>query len=428
MNTLFFFIVALGILIFVHELGHFLAARFFGVKVETFSIGFGPKILKFNCCDTEFAVSLIPLGGYVKMSGENPDEPVKHSYDFYAKPPWQRIIIAFAGPLMNLVIAIFFFAATFYMGRAVPTYQLGVAKVGVVASERVPLKPGDVVISVDGIKVKSWNEFSKLIALNPNKELRLKILRNSKEQEITVKTDSDEKNGIGTLKVIPAIKPVIGKVVKGSPAEKAGLRSGDIILSINGKDITTWEQVVETIAKSGGKPVKIKVLRKGKRFTIEVTPQFNKRFNRFTVGIIPKIDTTFVKYPLFESVKKGIEEFISQSKLFFTFLYKLITGQASIKSLGGPIMIAEVAGKAAESGISNFVYFMGFISLQLGYFNLLPLPVLDGGLILLFVVEILRRRPLSVEFRERFQQIGFAILALLMTIVFYNDIMRLIKL
>ncbi|MEO2083452.1 MAG: site-2 protease family protein [Desulfurobacteriaceae bacterium] len=165
--------------------------------------------------------------------------------------------------------------------------------------------------------------------------------------------------------------------------------------------------------------------RKGKRLFITVTPEMNRNLGRYTVGIVPKFDMTFVKYPLPEAFKKGVDEFISQSKLFFVFLYKLLTGQASIKSLGGPIMIAEVAGKAAEAGISNFIYFLAFISLQLGYFNLLPLPVLDGGLILMFLFEILMRRPLSPSFRENFQKAGLVLLALLMVIVFYNDITRI---
>jgi len=425
--TVLYFILALGLLIFVHELGHFLAARFFKVKVETFSIGFGPKIFSFRCCDTEFAVSLIPLGGYVKMAGEDPDTPPSSPEDFYAKPPWQRIVIALAGPLMNLFLAIFLFSVSFMMGRAVPSYQIEEARVGTVIEKNYPLKSGDVIEKVNGEKVKNWKELSKLIAVNPDKELNLTVLRNGKEVKVKVKTGMDEKNGIGTLKVVPAIKPLIGKVVKDSPAEKAGLKPGDIILKINGKEINSWEDVVKSISKSKGKPVNILILRNGKKLQLTVKPEFNKTFNRYTIGIIPKISYTFVKYPPLKAFEKGIEEFKSQSSLFFTFLYKLFTGQASIKSLGGPIMIAEVAGKAAQSGLSTFIYFLAFISLQLGYFNLLPLPVLDGGLILLFFIEILRKRPLSASFREKFQQAGFALLALLMVIVFYNDIMRLIR-
>jgi regulator of sigma E protease len=425
--TLLYFVIALGILIFVHELGHFIAARLFGVKVETFSIGFGPKLFKFNCCDTEFAVSLIPLGGYVKMSGENPDEPAKNPYDFYAKPPWQRIIIALAGPLMNLLLAFLFFALSFSIGRYVPAYQFEMARVGATASPEISLKPGDVILSVDGQQVKNWKDFSSYVALNPDKELTLKVKRDGEIVTVKVRTGTDDKNGIGTLDVIPAIKPIIGKVVEGSPAQKAGLQPGDVILSINGKEVTSWKQVVDLIGKSQGKPVELLILRKDKRLKLKVTPQFNKKFGRYTIGIIPKMDMVFVRLSGLEAVKKGLEEFKSHTGIFFSYLSKLITGEASVKSLGGPIMIAEVAGKAAETGISNFIYFMGFISLQLGYFNLMPLPVLDGGLILMFIIEIIRRRPLSLEFMEKFQQVGFAILALLMIIVFYNDIMRLIR-
>ncbi len=427
MATLFYFIVALGVLIFVHELGHFLAARFFGVRVETFSIGFGPKLFKFKCCETEFAVSLIPLGGYVKMAGEDPDKPPKSPDEFYAKPPWQRIVIALAGPLMNLLLAVFFFATSYTIGRYVPSYQVEAARVGFVLSEKVPLKPGDLILEVNGKRVKNWKEFNQIVSLNPNKDLRIKVKRGKKVEEITVHTLVDKKNGIGVLPVVPAVKPVIGKVLPNSPAERAGLKPGDVILKINGVEITRWEQVVRTIGESNGKEVELLILRNGKQLTLKVKPEFNKKYGRYTIGIVPKVDLVFMKYPLSESLKKSVEEFKAQTNLFFTFLYKLITGQASIKSLGGPILIAEVAGKAAQAGISNFLYFMGFISLQLGYFNLIPLPVLDGGLILLFLIEILKGRSLSPQFREKFQQVGLLILGLLMIIVFYNDIMRLVS-
>lgn len=427
MTTVIYFIVALSVLIFVHEFGHFLAARFFGVRVETFSIGFGPKLFTFTCCGTEFAVSLLPLGGYVKMAGEDPDVPPSSPDEFYAKPPWQRIVIALAGPVMNLLLAIAFFSLSYTIGRYVPTYQIEAAKVGNVLSANSSLKSGDVILSVNGQKIRNWQDFSKVVALNPDKTLQVVVNRNGKEITVPLKTGTDEKTGIGTVKVIPAIKPIIGKVIKGSPAEKAGLKPGDVILQINGKEITSWRQVVKLIGNSSGKQVEILVLRNGKKVAITVKPHFNKQLNRYTIGIIPKFDVTFVRYPPIKAVEKGVDEFKSQSALFFSFLYKLITGQASIKSLGGPIMIAEVAGKAAEAGISNFIYFMAFISLQLGYFNLLPLPVLDGGLIVMFLIEMLRRKPLSASFREKFQQAGFALLALLTIIVFYNDIMRLVR-
>ncbi|RKQ60427.1 regulator of sigma E protease [Thermovibrio guaymasensis] len=427
MQTILYFVIALGILIFVHELGHFLAARLFGVRVETFSIGFGPKLFKFNCCQTEFAVSLIPLGGYVKMAGEDPDKPPKSPDEFYAKPPWQRIVIALAGPMMNLLLAVLFFTLSYNLGRYVPSYQVEKVKIGAVASTQIPLKPGDTIISVNGEKVKNWKEFNQIVALNPNREIKVKVKRDERVEELTVKTGIDEENGIGTLDVVPAIKPKIGKVIEGSPAQKAGLKPGDVILKINGQDITSWRQVVEIIGNSKGKEVELLVLRGKKKLRVKIKPKFNEEVGRYTIGIVPKFEMVYIKYPLPEAFKKGIEEFKNQTALFFTFLLKLITGQASIKSLGGPILIAEVAGKAAKAGISNFIYFMGFISLQLGYFNLLPLPVLDGGLILMFLVEMMRRRPLSPFFREKFQQVGLFLLALLMIIVFYNDIMRVIR-
>ncbi len=426
MHTLFYFAIVLGVLITVHEVGHFIAAKLFDVKVEVFSVGFGPKVLRRRFGETEYALSLFPLGGYVKMSGEDPDVPVKDPRDFYAKPPWQRILIAAAGPLMNLLLAFLLFAASFSMGRYIPSYQLERAKVGEVIGH-LPLKRGDIILSVNGRKVKSWKEFSRLIALNPGREVEVEVLRKGRRVRVSLKVGRDSRTGIGKVDVVPAIKPLVGRVVKGSPAEVSGLKEGDVILSIDGKEIGNWEEVVETVRDSKGKELSFKVLRGGKELTIKVKPRFNRRYGRYMVGIVPKLDMTFVKFSPVGSLKAGFKEVLSQSSLFFSFLYKLITLKASIKSLGGPIMIAQVAGKAASAGLSNFIYFMGFISLQLGYFNLIPLPVLDGGLILLFIVEVVRRKPISSSFREKFQQAGMAILGLLMILVFYNDILRLIN-
>ncbi|WP_456397312.1 RIP metalloprotease RseP [Desulfurobacterium sp.] len=424
MTTILAFIVALGILITIHEAGHFLAAKFFGVKVETFSLGFGPPIFKKQVGETEYIIAAIPLGGYVKMAGEDPDEPIKSERDFYAKPPWQRIIIALAGPFMNLLLAIFLFTTVYSIGRYVPTYSIETAKVGFVP-ENSTLKQGDIIEKVNGEKIKTWKEFEKIVALNPNKKLTLTVKRDGKEIDVAIKTGIDNKTGVGTVNIVPALKPVIGQIVKGSPAEKAGLEKKDVILKINGKEIRNWNQVVDEIKNSNGKEITLEILRKEKKLTIKVKPEYNKKYKKYVIGIVPEIDQTFIKYPFPEAIKMGIKEFISQSTLFFTFLKKLITGNASVKSLGGPIMIAQVAGKAAKAGLSSFLYFMGFISLQLGYFNLLPLPVLDGGLIVMFLIEWIRGRALSPQFRERFQQIGFALLGILMILVFYNDIMRL---
>ncbi|OMH40324.1 RIP metalloprotease RseP [Desulfurobacterium indicum] len=424
MITLLAFIVALGILITIHEAGHFAAAKFFDVEVETFSIGFGPPILKKKIGETEYVIAVIPLGGYVKMAGENPDEPVKSERDFYAKPPWQRIIIALAGPLMNLILAVFLFSTVYTIGRYIPTYRIEAPKVGF-APLNSTLRQGDIIEKVNGKKVETWEDFEKIVTLNPDKTLKLFIKRNGKEITVNVKTERDNETGTGFINVIPAIKPIVGQVAKNSPAEKAGLKKGDIILKIDEKEIKSWEDVVNIIKSSNGKVLTITVLRNGKRINLKVKPKYSKEYKKYIIGIIPKIDQTFVRYPFPESVKMGFKEFISQSALFFTFLKKLLTGGASVKSLGGPIMIAQVAGRAAKAGLSSFLYFMAFISLQLGYFNLIPLPVLDGGLILMFLIEWIRGKPLSVEFRERFQQIGFAILGFLMVLVFYNDIMRL---
>lgn len=425
MHAVLYFFIAIGILVFLHEFGHFIAAVLAGVRVETFSIGFGPKLLRFRLARTEFAVSAVPLGGYVKMSGEDPEKPSLAPYDFYAKSPQRRILIALAGPFMNLLTAFLFFALAFQMGRYLPSYQVERPVVGKVLSEGVPLEPGDVILAIDGKPIKDWAEFSRIVAVNPGARLRVTVERDSRRLEVSVDVGTTD-DGLGSVPVLPAVKPIVGRVIKGSPAERAGFEPGDVILSINGKRIKVWDDVVSTIGNSKGAPVVVRVLRNGRELSITAQPEFNRKLGRFTVGIVPEVKLVFVRYEGFDAVKRGAREFLLQSETFFSFLGKLLSGSASVRSLGGPIAIAEIAGKAGSAGLSNFVYFLGFISLQLGYFNLFPLPVLDGGLILMFLFELLKGGAVSPKLRERFQQVGFVLIALVMALVFYNDILRLL--
>ncbi len=408
METFLAFIVVIGVLITVHEFGHFFAAKLFGIGVQEFSVGFGPPIVSFKSKETEYKLCWLPLGGYVRMKGEEPESSDKDG--FYSKPPWVRIVVAFAGPLMNLVIAFFLFFAAFSLGSYVPSFQ-----------NKAPVAFNGTVVSVNGKRVSSWKElYSDIEKLRVN---------GKKQVTFVIKTKSGKKSLSVPIKeaqqLHPPFSPVIGQVVKGMPAYKAGLKPGDKIISINGNKVSFWEDLSKYIASSKGGYINLKVERGNETLTLKLKPIFDRRLKKYVIGITPKVKLTFVRYPPLKALKRAAAEVKSQTVLFFSFLKNLITGRSSIKNLGGPILIAQVAGKAARAGLATFLYFMAFISLQLAYFNLLPLPALDGGLILLFSYELIRRKPLSKKTVESFEKIGFAILAVLMIIVFYNDISRL---
>ena len=416
---LIYFIIAIGILIIVHELGHFITARLFGIKVEEFSVGFGPPLLSFNCCKTTVRLRIFPLGGFVKMAGEDPSEMTFKPYEFYSKPLLQRSLVVLAGPLANLLLAIVVFCAVFALGKTTFKYVNEPPIIGV--SKVEGLKPGDRILEVNHRKVSTWREFVREVGISPRDSVILTVLRNGKVVNVLVKPRKFGEAKV--LDVIPRIEPVIGKVYKGMPAEKSGLKPGDRVLSVNGKKISDWHEFTEEIKKSGGEVLTLEVLRKGKIVSVRVKPVYNQKLKKYVIGTAPEI----IRYSLIGAVKEGFREFKSLTVFFFRFLKDLLTGEASFKSLGGPIMIAQAIEKAASTGILNYLYLLGFISLQLGYINLLPLPVLDGGLLVLFFVEALRKKQFSPKTREVIQQVGFAILGVLMTLVIYNDILRLVN-
>ncbi len=464
MVTFLAFIVVLGVLIFFHEFGHFIMAKWVGIRVERFSLGFGPKLLGFKQGDTEYMISAFPLGGYIKMSGENPDEPLEGKpYEFGSRSVWERTKVIVCGPGMNLILAIFFLCLPFIIGRHVPAYLQSEPVIGWIDSgspaENSGFQIGDKVMSVDGRQVPDWMTLEIIVATNSKRDMTFIIDRAGERLSIKVTTEELGSLGIGSIGIDRYIPPIIGELNPGYPAEKAGLQVGDAIIAIDDQPIHHWYQLANNIHESPDIPITLTIERAEKTFDVSITPtvfyqqrnspvlkrlvkwfknlfvssESDQRDNQSAedegqkfglIGISPHEETVIKKYGLMASIKKGGSEFIRLLKLTFEFLYKLVAGRASLKSLGGPIMIAKVAGEVAKTGIGDLIYFMGFLSLQLGILNLFPIPVLDGGHLLFFGLEAIKGAPLSFKTREKAQQIGFILLMVLMVYVFYNDIMR----
>lgn len=350
-TNIFSFIIVLSVLILVHELGHFLVARLFGVGVLKFSLGFGPRIAGKTIGITDYRLSAIPLGGYVKMVGDEPDAeilPEDIPLSFNHKSLYKRFLIVAAGPFSNLLLAVVIFF------------------------------------------------------------------------------------GLFLITGIPVINPVIGKIDSGSPAAQAGIQINDRVTAISGRAIDSWESMAEMIASSQGRDLTFTILRQGQSLDVVVTPQpkptkniFGEPIDRYVIGVMSSGDVHTRKLSFVEAFSESLMQTYKITELTALSVIKLFQGTVSTKTLGGPIMIAEMAGQQAKEGITSLIFFIALLSINLGILNFLPIPVLDGGHLFFFLIEAVIRRPLSVRIRELAQQVGIAALALLMILVFYNDITRI---
>jgi len=424
--TLVYFLIVIGILVFVHEFGHFIMAKRAGVRVEKFSLGMGPTIpgLSFKKGDTEYVISALPLGGYVKMAGENPDEePTGAADEFQSKTIWQRAKIAAAGSLTNIVLAFLLMPIVFMVG----TYTLGSPRVGGVvkgsAAEQAGFLAGDTIEQISGKVITEWEKAEMLIAVNPNTTIPVVIDRNGGKKTLMLTPQLDAEHNIGTSGLYPSLSAELGRLRPGLPAEKAGLKIHDKILAVDGRTVYFWNQFSTMVKESGGKKLSLQIEREGKRLTMAITPVMDG--GRYVIGVEPFVRLVFKKYGFLESVRMGFTRTLETADLTYITLKKLLSFSLSIKTLGGPVMIAQMSGQAAAAGLSAFIALMATISLSLGMLNLLPIPVLDGGLLLFLAIEAVRRKPLSQKVMEVSQSIGAALLITLIAVVSYNDVVRL---
>jgi regulator of sigma E protease len=428
LQTLLAFLFVLGVLIFVHELGHFWMARRLGVRVLTFSLGFGPKILKFRRGDTEYAISAIPLGGYVKMAGENPDDPRSGSPDeFLSKSKWERFQILIMGPFMNIALAVIVMAFVLMQGADVPAYQDQPPVVGAVMpaspAEKAGIRPGDRLLTVAGDDVDTWEDLFLAIGTRANRDVAVTLLREGKPVSLSVRPDAETRFEVGSIGVLPDVHPTVESVVKGDPADRAGVKPGDVIVALNGERVALSRQLIMMMAPHAGREVELTIRRDGREQVIRLTPI--ERDGRGMIGVTPQDPTKSFKPTPLEAVALSVGRNIEFGGLIFKTLAGLFVGETSPRQLMGPVAIAQLSGESAAAGWIALFTLMASISLNLGLLNLLPIPVLDGGHIFIMMLEGIARRDFSMAVKEKMFLAGFVLLMMLMVTVIYNDLTRI---
>jgi regulator of sigma E protease len=427
--TILAFAFVLGVLIFVHELGHFLAARRIGVRVITFSLGFGPKVLAFRRGDTEYCISAVPLGGYVKMAGENPDEPLTGRDDeFLSKSKWQRFQVLIMGPVMNILLAFVLTWVVLLRGAEIPAYLDQPPVVGGVAAgspaERAGITAGDRIVRVAGREVTTWEQAGIAIGTQARREVSIELVRDGRTRSVRITPDAEGKYEVGDIGVLPDSHPVIRSLVSGEPAQRAGLRMGDVVVAVNGERMLSGGQLSDTIAKYANRPITLTIKRQGAVTDVTLTPAL--RGKKGMIGIqIGNEETRVIQPGPIRALGMSLEKNYQYGGLIFQTLGGLLTRQTSPKQLMGPVAIAQLSGEYAALGWIPLFSLMAMISLNLGILNLLPIPVLDGGHIFIMAIEAIARRDFSTKVKEKMLLAGFLVLMVLMVTVIYNDLMRI---
>jgi len=424
------FVFVLGVLVFVHELGHFLAAKRVGIRVLKFQLGFNPTILSYKYGETEYGIGALPLGGYVKMAGEaSEDGPTGDPSEFLSKTRWERFQVLVAGPSMNLLLAFLLAAVVLYQGAEVESYNDQPVVVGVVKkdspAQRADIRTGDRIVTVGGHDVDTWEEFFVSIGTRANREVQVGLLREGTPQTKTVTPVSDEKAKfeIGDIGVLPNVHPHLLAISPGEPGDKGGLKAGDVITAANGEIVTFDAEFRQIIRKNANTAMTLSILRGGAPMTIQVTPRLNGKVGY--LGVTPSDDTKTIKPSVLGAFKLSAEKNVAMAGMIGQTVWGLITRQLSPKQLMGPIAIAQVSGESAQLGWLALAGLMVSLSLNLGLLNLMPIPMLDGGHIFIMALEGIARRDFSVRVKEKMLLAGFVVLMMLMVTVIYNDLARL---
>ncbi|MFA5337240.1 MAG: RIP metalloprotease RseP [Candidatus Omnitrophota bacterium] len=437
MNFLIFIII-LSILVVAHEFGHFLAARMNKVKVEKFAIGFGPALFTRKGKQTDFVVCLFPLGGYVKLAGDNRYELKGADYEFLSKPVSAKIKIVFAGPLFNFCFAfiLFWLIAMFGMTYRQIDPVIGSVKANSPAQSAGIIK-GDEIVAISGKPIKAWDEVDKKI-YNSKNAVELKVKRGDRIIVFDVPTVQDEildefgaKKKVYTIGISAYVPATIGKLIENYPAQKAGIQEKDKVISVNGKMVEQWEEMTDIIYNSKGQVI-LEIERNGKEFSFtvpceqkEIIDENGNKKIISLIGVYPFVKTAVVKYNFFEAFIKGWEELYRISSITIRGFGAMILGTLPLKdAVTGPLGIYKITADTAKLGLLPLINFMAILSVSLAIVNLLPLPLFDGGHILTFLVERIRRKPLSEKADNMLTRIGFVLIGLIVVFVFYNDIVR----
>lgn len=429
-------VFVLGLLVFVHELGHFLAAKRVGIKVERFSLGFPPKLIGKTIGETEYCLSWIPLGGYVKMAGEHPDsDEVKgEPWEFHSKPLWARAFVIAAGPAMNILLA---FVVLWGLLVAVGIASIDTTTIGNVAPNspfaRAGLRPGDRIEAINRVPVNTWEDVAERFSAEQIIQFQVRLTRAGVESTIVVDFGSARSPQERLAGLLYFVDTTINVVNPGSPAASAGLKVGDRIASVDGQPVTQWTEMVEAIRSKPGQVLTITWTRNGQPYQAQVTTdvarEMNAKGDMESIGRIGVGKEFYRSKPVgvFDAAGMAAVQTVGVTGKMIAFVKQLISRDVSAKLIGGPIFIAQVAGDTARRGIESLFNFLAFLSINLAILNLLPIPALDGGQLLILGVEGLIRRPLTLRQRMVWQQIGMAIIVLLMAFVIVNDVSRLLR-
>jgi regulator of sigma E protease len=423
------FLFVLGVLIFVHELGHFLAARRVGVRVLTFSLGFGPKLLRVRRGDTEYCISAVPLGGYVKMAGETVEDPRSGQPDeFLSKSKWQRFFVLIMGPVMNVLLAFFVMVGVLYYGAQVPVYESQPPVIGTVLAEspaaRAGLQVGDRIVAVGDERVATWERFFMAVMPRANRPLAVTADRNGAERTFTITPDAKGTFDIGDMGVLPIMHPQVTVVNSGQVAAQAGILVDDVVVRLNGREVTSSDELVTFIHQHADVPIVLTIRRQAGERDITVVPK--KQGDRGLIGVqLSPAEMRTIKPGFSRAITMSLERNLEWSTLIFKTLAGLFSGHTSPKQLMGPVAIAQLSGDAAQIGWVPLLNLLAMISLNLGIINLLPIPVLDGGHIFIMALEGLARRDFSTRMKEKMLFAGFVVLMMLMVTVIYNDLTRI---
>jgi regulator of sigma E protease len=428
--TILSFAFVLGVLVFVHELGHFLAAKRLGIKVLKFQLGFNPTVLSIKRGDTEYSIGALPLGGYVKMAGENPDDERQgNPEEFLSRTKWERFQVLVMGPVMNLALAYLLTIVILYQGVKVPLHDDQPVVVGAVAADsaaaNADIRPRDRVVSVGSRTVETWEEFSLLTAGRANQDTEFGVVRDGVLRTVTFKVGAVKEGRweLGDSGLLPDVHPIIPSVIPAEPAEKAGIKPGDIVTAVNGQRVTLATELRRAIGAHPDQEITVSLLRNGTPLDLRVTPV--SRDNRGFLGVSLADQSKEVKPGLVEALKLSAEKNIQYSGLIFSTIGGLITRETSPKQLMGPVAIAQLSGESAAQGWLALLGLMASISLNLGLLNLLPIPVLDGGHITIMALEGVARRDFSMKVKEKLLFAGLVVLMALMVTVIYNDLTRI---
>ena len=423
--------VVLGIMILVHEFGHYAAAKWFGVRVDVFSLGFGKRLTGFRRGGTDYRISALPLGGYVKMAGESPMESRTGAPDeFMSHPRWQRFVIAVAGPGMNIILAVVVLTGVFMVHYEHPVYLDQPAVVGWVMENspaaKAGIEQGDRIVRIDGQQSPTWEDVLLKVAVTSKGPLDVAIQRGNQVLEKQIQPALDGSDQYDTVGWLPDEPITVTYLETDMPAAKAGLKVGDEVLSVNGTAMRSLLSVIHFLRQNGDKPVDVALLRNGQKLDIKVTPvqtEDNGQKN-YRLGFQSR-PVQIDKLPFARALSRSIQENKRYSLLIVDLVRKLVEHKASIKQMEGPIGIARASGDAArQPGWTPLLGLMAMISLNLGIFNLLPIPILDGGIILLLLIEGVLRRDISIRIKERIYQTAFVFLILFAAVVIYNDLMK----